>query len=172
MASNTTVPPRAELLESLRSSGVEVTRSVRSIPAADFERGRYENGWNARQILAHIASIEWTYARLVDVARQARSVPLPSDEGNIEPAHRAPRSDNLSYNERQVAKRADASIAELIEEFERNRAATITAIEEADDETLAVSVRSAFGYEGSLAQVIHLVAVDHTLVHVRDIVEG
>lgn len=160
-----------ELLDSLRSSGDEVAQRVRSMPAADFERGRYENGWNARQILAHIASIEWTYARLVDVAREPRPV-TTADEGKPEPAHRAPRGDNLSYNERQVAKRADATVQELIEEFERNRAATIRAVEEVDDETLATNIRSAFGYEGTLAQVIRLVAVDHTLIHLRDIVEG
>jgi hypothetical protein len=167
-----TVPPRAELLQGLRSSGLEVTQKVRSMPAEEFERGRYENGWNARQILAHIASIEWTYARLVEVAREGNAKPSTAGEGHAEPAHRAPRSDNLSYNERQVAQRADATIAELIDEFERNRAATIQAIEEADDETLATNVRSAFGFEGTLAQVIHLVAVDHTRVHLHDIVDG
>lgn len=168
----TTTPQRTELLESLRSSGGEVVLRVRSMSPADFERGRYENGWNARQILAHIASIEWTYSRLVDVAREAGPVTSTTAEAEAEPAHRAPRTDNLSYNERQVAKRADATIPELIEEFERNRASTIRAVEEADDETLAANVRSAFGYEGTLAQVVRFVAVDHTLIHLRDIVEG
>ena len=68
-------PSKAELLAALRSSRDEVLALVRGLPPERLEEGRYENGWNGRQILAHIASIEWTYPRLIDIARTLRRPP-------------------------------------------------------------------------------------------------
>ena len=78
----TQVPSKSELLDLLRSGGEQVLSRLRALPVDDFERGRYENGWNGRQILAHIASIEWTYPRLLDLAHQG--TPPPAAQ---EPAH-------------------------------------------------------------------------------------
>ena len=60
---------KSELLQALRESGERAASELSALPPAKFDEGRYENGWNARQILAHIASIEWTYPRLIDMAR-------------------------------------------------------------------------------------------------------
>jgi hypothetical protein len=156
------VPSKSELLAALRRSGDEVVRIVSGEPAERLGEGRYENGWNGRQILAHIASIEWTYPRLIDVARS----PTPlADEAPT----RAMRGGNDAYNDRQVAKRAHLSAAELLEEFERNRAATIQAVEAADEELFTRRIRSAGGVVGSLAEVFYQVAVLHVLGHARDI---
>ena len=64
------VPSKAELLRALRESRDEVVKLVGSLPASRFEEGRYEGGWNGRQVLAHVASIEWSYPRLIDIARE------------------------------------------------------------------------------------------------------
>src|SRR5437016_3466626 len=87
---------------------------------------------------------------------------------------RAMRGGNDAYNERQVAKRAHLSAAALLEEFERNRAVTIRAVEAADDALFARTIRSAGGVTGPLALVFHRVAVEHVLGHARDlaIVDG
>src|SRR3989337_1607358 len=70
-------PSKAQLIETLRSTAANTAARLRSLPAETFEQGRYENGWNGRQILAHIASIEWTYPRLFDLAPEA-STPRPA----------------------------------------------------------------------------------------------
>jgi uncharacterized protein (TIGR03083 family) len=154
---------RDELLEALRSSGAEVVRLVRAMPPERLEEGRYEGGWNGRQILAHLASIEWTYPRLIEIARD------PAPPPGQAPPTREMRGGNDSYNERQVAKRAHLSVAELLEEFERNRAATIRAVEAAEPELFARRIRSAGGRVGPLATVFHEVAVGHVLGHLRDL---
>jgi mycothiol maleylpyruvate isomerase-like protein len=156
------VPSKGELLEALRASRDHVLATVRSLPAASLEQGRYESGWNGRQILAHISSIEWTYPRLIDVAREA--------EATVELPTRVMRGGADAYNDRQVAKRTHLSAAELLVEFERNRAATISAVEAADERLFVRPIRSAGGVTGALATVLHAVAVDHVLGHVRDIV--
>ena len=169
---------KADVLGGLRASGRELVEKLGSLPAERFEEGRYEGGWNGRQILAHTASIEWTYPRLIDIAKgddapqekgtakesrrtepdETSSVPTRSVEDGIE-----------SYNERQVAKRADASVAELIDEFKKNRRATIAAVEAADGELFGREIRSAGGITGVLADVLYAVAVSHVRGHVNDI---
>jgi hypothetical protein len=172
------VPSKAELLEALRASRDEVLALVRALPPARLEEGRYEAGWNGRQILAHIASIEWTYPRLIDIAREAPAATAPEAAHeaagrNLEPDAGLPtrtmRDGNDAYNERQVAKRAHLSVGELLDEFERNRAATIRAVEAADETLLARRIRSAGGIVGPLATVFYNVAVVHVLGHARDI---
>ena len=161
------VPSKAELLEALRSSRDEILATVRALSPAALEQGRYESGWNGRQILAHIASIEWTYPRLIDIAREA----TPARPADTDTPTRSMRGGNDAYNERQVAKRAHLSSGELLEEFERNRAATIRAVEAADDALFARTIRSAGGVTGPLALVLYRVAIQHTLAHTRDIAE-
>jgi hypothetical protein len=191
-----------DLIAELRAQGEGLASRVRALPADALEGGRYENGWNARQILAHVASIEWTYARLVDGARAAggdaggrEAAPRPetaarpadaaadaaADAGagaagatasagkQPDPSQGAPGSMIDDYNARQVTKRAEASVADLVAEFEKNRAATIAAVESADEALLAQPVRSAGGAQGTLAEVIRFVAVRHVDQHLRDI---
>lgn len=159
-------PSREELLEALRASRDFVVATVRGMTPAQLEEGRYENGWNARQILAHLASIEWTYPRLLDIARATEAAAGAAAD---EPPSRAMRGGNDAYNERQVSKRAGVPAAELLAEFERNRAATIDAVAAADEVLLVRPIRSAGGVTGPLALVLRRVAVDHVLGHARDI---
>ncbi len=161
-------PSKEELLSALSASRDEVLATLRGLAPERLEEGRYENGWNGRQILAHIASIEWTYPRLIDIARDAGAPPAGA-RATGEPPTRAMRGGNESYNDRQVAKRAGLSVAELIAEFERNRAATIAAVEAADETLFARPIRSAGGVTGPLAAVFLQVAVLHVLAHARDI---
>jgi hypothetical protein len=168
---------KAELLEKLRTTGEEAANRLRAIPLESFEQGRYESGWNGRQILAHIASIEWSYPRLVDVARQALS-PSPAEPAEVRrttpeeakgiPTRTASGGIN-DYNERQVEKRAQMSVGELIAEFETNRATTIAAFEQADDALFGITIRSAGGITGSLADVVNAIAVLHVGGHINDI---
>src|SRR5258705_11436050 len=130
------------LLQDLRTSRDEVVRIVRALPPAQLEEGRYENGWNGRQILAHIASIEWSYPRLIDIAR---TPPAPVEQA---PPTRTMKGGNDAYNDRQVAKREGMTVAALLAEFEKNRAATIQAVEAADEELFARRIRSAGGGGG------------------------
>jgi DinB family protein len=159
-------PTKAQLVEAMRASGVEVLSVVRRLPPTSLERGRYENGWTGRQIVAHLAAIEWTYPRVIEVARQGLG---PQSRIQAPPTREA-KGGIDAYNERQVAKRADATVAALLAEFEQNRAATIAAVEQLEDELLGTPVRAAGGTTGSLAAVLAWVAVGHVRGHLADIV--
>ncbi len=179
MTSADQIPSKAELLAALRDSGEEAQAKLGALPAERFEDGRYEGGWNGRQILAHVASIEWTYPRLLDIAKEgeplAEDAPAPVLRQDAKPAEdgnptRTARGGILNYNERQVAKRAEATVTELLDELRRNRGATIAAVEAVDDELLRTPITSAGGISGALSQVLFGVAVHHVRGHIDDIV--
>jgi len=179
MTSGQEIPTKEELLTALRDSGEEAQAKLGALPNERFEDGRYEGGWNGRQILAHVASIEWTYPRLFDIAKEGEPPPkgaaAPELRQDVKPAAdgnptRIARGGILNYNERQVAKRAEATVAELLDELRRNRAATIAAVEAADEEHLRTPITSAGGISGALSQVLFGVAVYHVRGHIDDIV--
>ena len=164
-------PSKQDLIRALKQSGDELTKKVERLDEAALGQGRYENGWTAKQILAHMASIEWTYKRLVENAHQPRAAARPQAETGAPPAAGAgnPIDD---YNARQVARRADKTVKELVQEFRENRAGTIAAVESCSDDLLAQETHSAGGAQGTLAEVIMFVAVQHVEQHTRDLVGG
>ena len=158
---------KAALIAVLRAGGAEAVATFRALPEGHFATGRYENGWAARDILAHLAAIEWTYARLLDLpSRDADADAGGRVERNVAPEVGSRMDD---YNRKQVERRASKNIAELVAEFETNRAATIAAVEAAEPAALARQVESFGGMRGTLADVIEAVVVQHVGGHVRDI---
>jgi hypothetical protein len=163
---------KGELLQALRETREEVLSRLPAVSDASLAEGRYENGWNGMQILAHMASIEWTYPRLLGLVANPESTapPPPPVGGSTVREQAAGTPQILDYNERQVAKRADASRQDLVAEFAKNRDALIAAVQGADDEVLQRLVTSAGGARGPLADVIHFVAVQHVRLHLGDII--
>jgi hypothetical protein len=148
---------KAELLAALEESRDEV---VGGIDGLDLSSGVYEGGWNGRQLLAHIASMEWTYPRVLEL-------PAVTEEEAAKPRDTSVTVDD--YNRRQVEKRDDMSVDALIDEFVRNRARTIEAVAAYPEKELARRVRSAGGTVGTLADVMWFVAVEHVRGHLADL---
>ncbi len=168
------VMTKQQLIDALRSSGERVAAALASVSPDDLDRGRYENGWNARQIIAHMASIEWTYPRLLDLAKSAPDAPPPAapSSSSAQPAQPRMASGSpriLNYNDRQVEKRKGVPLPDLIAEFQENRAATIAAVEATDEALLTKEITSGGGANGPLATVFNFVAVQHVLGHLSDI---
>jgi mycothiol maleylpyruvate isomerase-like protein len=98
---------KAELLAALEASRDEV---VAGLDGLDLSAGVYEGGWNGRQLLAHIASMEWTYPRILEL-------PAATDEEAARPRDTSVTVDD--YNRRQVEKRDAVPVDDLIDEFVR-----------------------------------------------------
>jgi hypothetical protein len=160
---------KAALLDALKSGRDNLLGSLGPIPEADFERGAYENGWNGRQVLAHLAGIEWTYPNLIGIARESASGEQRAAKPPEKP-NKSAQGGIGSYNDRTVERYANFTVGELISTFEENRARTIAAVEEADEDLFHVQVRSAGGIPGELGTVLNFVAVMHVNSHVNDIV--
>jgi hypothetical protein len=149
---------RERLIDELRNSGVAALAAMSAVPADRLAAPGYENGWTVQQVMAHVASMEFTYRRLPDLARGSRD------------AHTTTGGpfDMDGYNARQVARRAGATPAQLIEEFINGRAALIAEVEALDDALLDTPVRSAGGNSGSLADVLMRTAAQHASGHAAD----
>ena len=148
---------KAELLAALEASRDEV---VGGVDGLDLSRGVYEGGWNGRQLLAHIASMEWTYPRILEL-------PSATDEEAARPRDTSVTVDD--YNRRQVERRDGVPVDDLIDEFVRNRAKTIAAVAAHPEEDFGRRVRSAGGTVGSVADVLWFVAVQHVRGHLADL---
>ena len=127
-----TISNRDELIDALQQDSEEFQEAVARLPEEALERGVYEQGWNARQLLAHIAAIEWTYPRLIERAEQRAG-------GEEVPQGGGAGFDMDAYNARQVARRDDQPVEQLLTEFRRNRAETIDAIRAVDEELLTAT---------------------------------
>ena len=164
---------KERLIEALKSSERDLLERLVALPAAEHEKGAYVSGWNRRQILAHIASIESAYPLLIAMARG--DVPQPelvgTDPRSTEEPYRPSTGARINeYNQRQVNKLAEASVAQLLELFEKNRATTIAAVQAADDALFEKEVRTTGGLQGPLGQVLERVAVAHVRGHLNDII--
>ena len=160
---------REELLAALREDAGRLPEVVGAIGEGDLERGVYENGWSARELLAHLAAIEWTYPRLIERAAAPGGSDGSDGSDGSSDSSSGGAFDMDAYNARQVAKRAEAGIGELLEEFGRNREATIEAVANADAALLDRATRSAGGVEGTLLEVLIGVTVGHVREHMADL---
>ena len=143
MVAGPQTPTKSELLEALRSSGREVEERLGALPVERFEEGRYEGGWNGRGILAHIASIEWTYPRLLDIARGSsertsrRAVSgrprngAGTGEGRADADRPRAASSRTTTGKSRSARTPPSQ--SCLTEFKTNRTATIAAVEAADE---------------------------------------
>lgn len=101
-------------LAELESMSNTIEKQVRALPAARWEERIFEgeNGWNRRQLLAHLATINLRHATRIRMATGAgqQSGPMaPIDDWNAE----------------QVAAREGRSVDELLSEARSNRADVI-----------------------------------------------
>lgn len=152
----------SELAEELRISGDEFRRRVSGFTAEELETGIYENGWNGQEVVAHIAGIEWSLPGLI---KRTVAEPAPQESA---PGQSPPRSMDR-FNAREVARRKEAGIGELLDEFTRNRETTIAAVQGLTSEELSTPARSLGGANGTLADVLRRVATDHLEQHLREI---
>jgi len=158
-----------QLLQNLRDGEKEALALLAGIPPEKFEEGRYESGWNGRQILAHITAIEWTYPRLIDLA-QGKIQPKKNPDPKPAAAPTAAFSGGVDdYNNRSISRYADASVGELLEKWREFRATTIATIEVTDADVFLKPVKSAGGIQGPLGTVLNMVAYMHVQTHVADI---
>lgn len=122
--------------------------------------GVYESGWNAKQLLCHLAAGGGFGEFMIRIGKS----PPPNVEG-IE-------FDQDAWNAREVATREGKSVAELLDELRVGSERSIAAVESAPDELLAGHFRAPWGMEGSLAQVIIESIEDHVGTHVAQLREA
>lgn len=152
------VPSKAELLEKLRASDEEAVSRIRATPPERFGEIVTSEGWTGQQALASIAGVERGPARLIDIER---------DRQAGAPERPRPRGTAHEYMKRQLHIRQGAPVDALLEEFQTNRAATIAAVEGADEALLGATIE--IPITAPLGAVIYSLSIEQMLGYVGEI---
>jgi hypothetical protein len=150
------MPGKFDIVGAISKAVGEIDLVASSLSEQAWSRGVYENGWNARQLLSHLAADSSNASVLIAVARAPGLRPGPS-------------FDQDAWNAAQVAARDGMSVSELLEETRSNFQRSIAAVEAAPDELLAQPFELPDISIGSLADVILAAVSDHTAAHLADL---
>lgn len=148
---------KTDIIDVIRGTQGEVEKLVSSAVESAWSKPAYDQGWNAKQLLCHIASTSGVAGFLVGMAKAPGSGGMGAD------------FDVDAWNVQAVAGRQDKPITEVLEELSGNCQRDIESIENAPADLLAQHFRAPWGAEGSLADVIVGSIEEHLMMHVRDL---
>ncbi len=147
------------IIEGIRKVQAEAERIASAMPEDAWEEGVYENGWNAKQILCHVALSANVPAFLIAAANSPEPAKMPGGGGNID-----------DFNESQVAMRMEKPVAEIVKELNSTYEQAINVVQATPDEILARQVRTPWQTEGELGALILDEDIRaHVMVHLADI---
>ena len=153
------VTTRDDVLAAIDSFVAEVDRITDGVPESHWEHGAYENGWNARQLLCHIASTAGIASFVLTLAR------APVAAG----ASGGAAFDNDAFNAQQVQARQNKPINNVLNEIRETMHRDRQVVAAAPDQLLASMFRAPWGTEGTVAGVIADSVNAHLGEHVRDL---
>lgn len=149
-----------DVIAAIRGAQNEVERLVSSAPQSAWSKQVYEQGWNAKQTLCHLASTSGVAGFLIGMAKAPGSRGTGGD------------FDIDAFNAQAVAALQDKSVTAVLEEMCGNCQRDIESVENAPDDLLAQHFRAPWGVEGSLADVIIGSIEGHSMMHVRDLAKA
>ena len=146
---------RDDVIGAIRSAQDEVEGLVSSAPESAWSKHVYEQGWNARDLLCHIASTSGIAGFLIGMAKGSGGMGTDFDID--------------AWNAQAVAERRGKPVSEVVGEVRDNCGRDIESVQSAPDDLLAQDFRAPWGVEGSLADVIVGSINGHFMTHVRDL---
>ncbi len=147
---------REDILAALKSTCEQIEDAAAALLESQWSSGVYENGWNARQLLCHLAADASLASVQITVAKARSLRPGPS-------------FDQDAFNAVQVAARREMAVSEIIKELRSNFERSIEAVAAAPDELLAQPAKLADGPEGPLGDVILEAVREHNAMHLADL---
>lgn len=146
-----------DVVRKMRELQGEIEGTVSSMSEESWSRGVYESGWNARQLLSHIASMSGTAGFVLSMARMPSAASLGAG------------FDEDGFNARLVAEREGKSTAELLGEIKGNFERDVEAVRAAPDELIRKQFRAPWGVEGGVGDVIVESLKGHLGMHLVDL---
>ena len=148
---------KQQIVDAYRRAEQQAEEVVAAAPDSAWGRGAYEQGWNAKQLLCHIADSCGVARFLISYAKDPRPLP-PGVEFDID-----------KWNAQQVALREGKIISELLSELQVNIGREVEAIEATPDDLLARPTRAPWGDEGTLGDLIMGTITNHFHMHLADL---
>jgi hypothetical protein len=137
----------------------QIERVVADMPDDAWSKGVYEGGWDAQQILAHIASVSGPAGFILNLAK------APAGGGGG-----VPSGFNIDdFNRQQVSAREGRTPADLVGELKANFERDMGAVQSAPDDLLAKHFRAPWDVEGEVGDVIIMSLEGHLGMHLADL---
>lgn len=153
------VTTKEDVLAAMDGFKADVDALVASVTEKKWETGVYENGWNARQVLCHLASTAGIAGFVLTLAR----APVPAGVGGGE------GFDNDAFNAQQVQARQVKPLENILNEIRDTMERDRQVVSAAPDQLLASMFRAPWGTEGTVAGVIADSFKEHLGIHLADL---
>lgn len=148
-----------DIAKSMRDQQQEIEQVARSLPEAAWSKGVYEAGWNAKQLLCHLAESPGVAGFLVGLAKAPPSETTSASVG----------MDIDAWNAQRVAALEGKSLSELLDQLRVNSERNVAAVEAAPEELLAQPIKTPWGAEGAVADIILGSIREHGGTHLADL---
>lgn len=150
------MPGKTEVMGSLEKMRAEVVALVENASPDAWSSETYEDGWMAKDVLAHIASTCGPAGYLLMLAK------LP-------PGSPAAAFDGEAFNRQQTALRAGHTPQQILDEVRATVQRDIQAVEGAPEALLQQHMAAPWGSEGTVAELIILAVEGHLGGHIADL---
>jgi hypothetical protein len=151
---------KEDVVEALEGFQTAVEELVETLPQSEWAKGIYENGWNAKQLLSHMASTAGVAGLILTLARTGPVV--ARREGDSE-------FDNDAFNAQQVTAREKKNVEALLTEITDTLYRDKRVLEAAPEQLLASPFEAPWGDTGTVAYIIADSFSGHLGGHVDDL---
>ncbi len=149
---------KQDVISTISEAQRELERLVQHADASFWEGARYEQGWNAKQVLCHIAATSGMPAMFLNAVKAGQANMSMGADFDLD-----------AWNARGVAGREGKSVQEIAGEISASHKTSIETVGVADDSLLQKTFRAPWGHEGPLAEVIIGGIRNHEMAHLRDL---
>lgn len=150
---------RQDIVRTIKQFQSDIEEVVASMPDAAWSGTVYENGWNARQILSHIASTSGVAGFILNLAQAPGPAGLPGAGG----------FDNEAFNRQQVELRSGRTVAEVLAEIRSNLQRDIGLVQATDDALINKRFKTPWETEGAVGDLIIRSFQEHLGMHLADL---
>ena len=149
---------KQDVINTIREAQQELERLAQNADAGFWDGARYEQGWNAKQVLCHIAATSGMPAMFLAAVKAGQAAASMGADFNLD-----------AWNSQNVATREGKSVQEIAGEISASHKTSIETMEAADDSLLQKTFRAPWGHEGPLAEVVIGGIRNHEMAHLRDL---
>jgi len=153
------VTTKEDVLAAMDGFLADVEALCSDVSESKWETGVHENGWNAKQLLCHMASTAGVAGFVLTLAR----APVPPGMGGGE------GFDNDAFNAQQVQARQGRPLENILNEIRAALDRDRLVVSAAPDQLLGSMFRAPWGIEGTVAGVIADSFKEHLGAHLTDL---
>jgi len=148
-----------DIVRAIREWQKETETVATSLPDSAWSKGVYEHGWNAKQLFCHLSESSGVAGFLIGMARTR----LAAGVGGGEPM------DIDAWNARQVSALQDKPVSELLDHLRSRCERDIASVQAAPDDLLARPIKTPWGAEGAVGDIIVQSVREHGGMHLADL---